>query len=94
MAFGLLGLVIFIILTSTRRRSRKKRARGAKREVELLHVGGLKDGGMGSGEGCVGGVRGNRGKEEDRGKWEEMTEVKMEGEGEDEWEQGLPAYCR
>lgn len=77
-----------------------------RKKVELLDVGGLKDeemgragdvnGRVGRGEGCIG-VRGyNRGKEEDRGKWEEVREAKMEGEGEgdDEWEQGLPGYCR
>ena len=78
-----------------------------KREVELLDVGGvggLKDeemgrvrdvnGGVGRGEAaCVSG-RGNGGKEEDPGKWEEVEKAKMEGEGEDEWEQGLPAYCQ
>jgi hypothetical protein len=45
------------------------------------------------GRGCVG-VRGNRGKDENRVKWEEVGEARMGGEGEDEWEQGLPAYCR
>jgi len=51
------------------------------------------NGGVGRGGGCVE-VKGNRKEDEDLGKREEMGEAKMGGEGEDEWEQGLPAYCR
>jgi hypothetical protein len=58
-------------------------------------VGGIEDlnGGVGMGGGCVG-IKGNRGKDGDRAKWKEVGEARMGGEGEDEWEQGLPAYRR
>jgi hypothetical protein len=49
------------------------------------------NGGVRRGGGCVGA---NKKKDEDQGKWEEVGEAKMGGEGMDEWEQGLPAYCQ